>query len=83
MAWQVSRDCRGRDRDPLSAAMGGGGRAVASLRCRPGWPDAFPGASVPSFHTAGRHLALADVAAMDAVEGRAGFARTSSARFAS
>jgi len=43
----------------------------------------FPGYAIPSFHTAGRHLALADVAAMDAVEGRAAFERASAARFVS
>jgi hypothetical protein len=41
----------------------------------------FAGHAIPSFRTVGRHLALADVAAMDAVEGRAGFARASEARF--
>lgn len=40
----------------------------------------YPGDAVPSFRTAGWHLALDDVAAMDAVEGRAGFARASEAR---
>lgn len=40
----------------------------------------FPGDAVPSFRTAGRHLALADVAAMDAVEGRARFCRVQRAR---
>ena len=41
---------------------------------------AFPGDAVPSFRCFGRHLALADVAAMDAVEGRAGFGRVQSGR---
>ncbi|EDQ33926.2 hypothetical protein HPDFL43_05715 [Hoeflea phototrophica DFL-43] len=41
----------------------------------------FPGDAVPSFRSAGRHLALADVAAMDAVEGRARFLRARRARF--
>jgi len=41
----------------------------------------FSAAAVPSFRSAGRHLALAEVAAMDAVEGRARFARPQQARF--
>lgn len=41
---------------------------------------AFPGDAVPSFCCFGRRLALADVAAMDAVEGRAGFGRAQSGR---
>lgn len=40
----------------------------------------FPGDAVPSFRAAGRRLALADVAAMDAVEGRAPFPRTQAKR---
>ena len=54
--------------------------AARQLRLR---TSVYPGAAVPSFSTAGRHLALADVAAMDAVEGRAGFERASTARFVS
>jgi hypothetical protein len=80
MAEVVSTDCCGWDGDHLSAAKGDGGRAVAPLRRQPGWPDAFPGAAVPSFHTAGRRLPLADVAAMDAVEGRLPFVRKHAGR---
>lgn len=73
MAEIDSRGCCGWDWDLLSATKGDGGAGVALLRRRPGWPHAFPGAAVPSFDSAGRHLPLADVAAMDAVEGRAKF----------
>lgn len=41
----------------------------------------FAGSAVPSLQSAGRHLALADVAALDAVEGRARFERPQQARF--
>jgi hypothetical protein len=41
----------------------------------------FPAAAVPSFRILGARLALAEVAAMDAVEGRAGFARSPLSRF--
>ena len=81
MAQLVSRGCCGRDGDHLSATKGDGGGGVGLLRRRPRGPQVFAGHAIPSFQTAGRHLALADVAAMDAVEGRAGFARASGARY--
>lgn len=80
MAQLVSRGCCGRDGDPLSAAKGDGEGGEGLLRRRPRWRHVFAGHDIPSFHTAGRHLALADVAAMDAVEGREGFDRVPSAR---
>ncbi len=80
MAQLVSRGCCGRDGDPLSAAKGDGGGGGELLRRRPRWPHVSAGHTIPSFHTAGRHLALADVAAMDAVEGRAGFVRARTGR---
>lgn len=81
MAELVSTGCCGWDGDHLSAAKGDGGGGVGLLRRRPRWGHVFAGQAIPSFHTAGRHLALADVAAMDAVEGRAGFTRAPAARF--
>lgn len=71
MAHPVFRGCCGRDGDHLSATKGDGVGGVGLLRRRPGWPHVFAGHAIPSFHTVGRHLPLADVAAMDAVEGRA------------
>ncbi|VVT15316.1 hypothetical protein HOE425_331215 [Hoeflea sp. EC-HK425] len=81
MARLVSRGCCGRDGDHLSATKGDGGGGVGLLRRRPRSAHVFAGHAIPSFRTVGRHLALADVAAMDAVEGRAGFARSPLSRF--
>jgi len=76
----VSRNCCGRDGDPLSATKGDGGGGVGLLRRRSRWPHVFADHAIPSFHIAGRQLARADVAAMDAVEGRADFTRAPSVR---
>lgn len=54
--------------------------ADAARQLRP-LTSVYPGDAVPSFRTAGRRLALDDVAAMDAVEGWARFGRAQQARF--
>lgn len=42
----------------------------------------FPAEAVPSFHALGGRMELGDIAAMDAVEGRAPFFHSAAARFA-
>lgn len=80
MAQLFSRGCCGRDGDTLSVTQGDGGGGIGLLCRCPRWAHVFAAHAIPSFHTAGRHLALADVAAMDAVEGRAGFVRAQGGR---
>ncbi|WP_394689024.1 hypothetical protein [Hoeflea sp.] len=67
----VSTGCCGWDGDHLSAAKGDGGGGVGLLRRRLQGLHVFPADAVPSFRALAGRMALDDIAAMDAVEGRA------------
>lgn len=82
MARQVSSDCCGPAGDPLPATAGGGGDGRNASpppdRARLARLGLF--ACPPSLARLGRRLSLADIAAMDAVEGRAQAVRTQARR---
>jgi hypothetical protein len=86
----------GKSERVLSPCPAGAWACLRALNAATGFPAAsvadaarqlkllapvYPGDAVPSFRTAGRHLALDEVAAMDAVEGRARCERSQQARF--
>tara|TARA_R110002020_G_scaffold467027_4_gene690184 strand:+ start:3994 stop:4251 length:258 start_codon:yes stop_codon:yes gene_type:complete len=85
MGNQVSRDRCGSVGDPLPATEGGGGDGPGASpppdRVRLARLGLF--ACPPSLARLGRRLPLADIVAMDAVEGRAQVLRARASRFAS